>query len=442
MKLLYANDTAGQHANSWYQNTSNIPNYPELDGTNQCDVCVIGAGYTGLSAALSLASAGQSVCVLEAHRVGWGASGRNGGQLGSGFNRHEKLIKRYGLDASQQYWALAERAKKFVLNTAKQYNIDIQYESGIVNALHKKTSVKELEREVAKFNRTHPGAQLEALDANAVQSHVRSDSYYAGVYESNSGHMHPLKFAIGLAHAGIESGASLFERSPVTRIERLVTSDRRFRLHTPNGQVIANTVVCAMNGYLDGLVPKAQTDVIPINNFIVATECLGERIHRLLPSNAAVADSRFVVNYFRRSNDNRLLFGGGENYGYRFPSNYPSQVKKAMTQIFPSLHDVKIDFAWGGTLGITRSRWPSVRVIEPGLYSSSGYSGHGVAMANFCGHATAKAIIGDKEEFNWLTQLATGYIPGGQIIRPWLATAAMGGLAMIDRLPNFRKTEE
>lgn len=442
MKLLYANDAAGQHPDSWYHATTNVPNYPELNGTNHFDVCVIGAGYTGLSTALTLAQAGQSVCVLEAHRVGWGASGRNGGQLGSGFNRHEKLTKAYGLDASQQYWALAERAKKFVLDTAHHHNIDIQYEVGVVNTLHKRTSIKELEREVEQFNRTHPGAQLEALDANALQAHVCSDRYYAGIYEANSGHLHPLNLAIGLAQAANESGASLFERSPVTRIERLVTSDKRFRLHTQNGQVIANTVVCAMNGYLDGLIPKAQIDVIPINNFIVATECLGERIHNLLPSNAAVADSRFVVNYFRRSSDDRLLFGGGENYGYRFPNDYPARVKKAMTTIFPSLHDVAIDFSWGGTLGITRSRWPSVQKIESGLYSSSGYSGHGVALANFCGHATAKAIIGDTEDFDSLHRLATGYIPGSKTVRPWLATAAMSGLAMVDRLPSFRKTED
>ena len=231
----------------------------------------------------------------------------------------------------------------------------------------------------------------------------------------------------------------MFEHTPVTRIERLITSDERFRIHTPEGQVIANTVVCAMNGYLDGLEPKAQTDVIPINNFIVATENLGERIHSLLPSNAAVADSRFVVNYFRRSNDDRLLFGGGENYGYHFPNDFPTRVKQAMTTVFPSLHDVNIEFGWGGTLGITRSRWPSVRELEPGLYSSSGYSGHGVALANFCGHATGKKIMGDTEDFDRLNRLATGYIPGGKAVRPWLATAALGGLAMVDRLPALGK---
>lgn len=439
MKLLYSNDTAGQHANSWYHATADVPTYPSLVGSNKFDVCVIGAGYTGLSAALTLASAGRSVCVLEAHRVGWGASGRNGGQLGSGFNQHEKLDKAYGLKASQRYWALAERAKKFVLDTATQHNINIQYQPGIVNTLHKKTSLSQLKAELNQFNLTHSGAQLQALDRDALQAHIRTDNYYAGVYEANSGHLHPLNLAIGLARVANDHGAHLFECSPVTRIERLITSDHRFCLRTPQGQIIANTVVCAMNGYLDGLEPRVQSDVIPINNFIIATEKLGQRIHDLLPSNAAIADSRFVVNYFRRSADDRLLFGGGENYGYRFPADYPHQVKKAMSTIFPTLHNVKIDFAWGGTLAITRSRWPSVRQIEPGLFSSSGYSGHGVALANFCGHATAKAIIGDSEDFDSLSRLNTGYIPGGAFFRPHLATAAMGGLAMLDRLPTYAK---
>ena len=439
MKLLYANDAAGEHANSWYHSTAKVPTYPQLKSAQIFDVCVIGAGYTGLSTALTLANSGISVCVLEAHRVGWGASGRNGGQLGSGFNRHEELIKAYGLNASQHYWAMCERAKNWVLDTANEHHIDIQYTKGIVNTLHKKIRIDDLVNEVEHFNRTHPGAQLQALDANALQAHVHSDQYYAGVYDGNSGHLHPLNLSIGLANAAYNAGATLFEQSPVTRVDRLITSDKRFRLHTPLGQIVANTVVCAMNGYLDGLIPKAQTDVIPINNFIIATESLGGSIRSLLPSNAAIADSRFVVNYFRRSNDDRLLFGGGENYGYRFPHNYPARVKKAMTEIFPSLHNVNIDYAWGGTLGITRSRWPSVQQLEPGLYSSSGYSGHGVALANFCGHATGKAIIGDEEDFHWLSNLATGYIPGGATVRPWLATAAMGGLALLDRMPQFDK---
>ena len=337
MKLLYANDSSGVHANSWYHASTTVPDFPTFNGVREYDVCIIGAGYTGLSAAITAASAGRSVCVLEAHRIGWGASGRNGGQLGSGFNRHEQLKKQFGEAASGDYWALATLAKRYVLDTCDKHNIDVQYVPGIVNALHKKVSIADLQRETDAFNKLHPGADIEVLDKQGLQAHIQSDDYYAGIYESSSGHLHPLKLAIGLAAVAKKSGADLFEKSAVTRVEKILTSEHRYRLHTDTGQVIAKSVVCAMNGYLDGLVPRAAADVIPINNFIVATEPLGDRITSLLPSNAAIADSRFVVNYFRRSADNRLLFGGGENYGYRFPNNFTNRVRQAMSTVFPSL---------------------------------------------------------------------------------------------------------
>jgi len=359
--------------------------------------------------------------------------------VGSGFNRHEAIEKTYGLEASQHYWAFCERAKKHVLNTAKKHNIDIDYVPGIVNTLHRPCSITQLQKSVDTFNASHPGAALQALDKIALQAHVQSDDYYAGILDNTSGHLHPLKLAIGLAQAAFDAGASIFENSAVINIERLLTSSERFRVRTGNAQAVCNHVVCAMNGYLDGLVKKARKDVIPINNFIVATEPLGHQIEELLPSNAAIADSRFVVNYFRRSADHRLLFGGGENYGYRFPKNYPQRVHKAMNQVFPSLKNARIDYAWGGTLGITRSRWPSVKELEPGIYSSSGYSGHGVALAHYCGHAVGNAIAGNTDDFNALTRLKTGYIPGNDFFRPWLCSAAMGASALLDRIPHFGK---
>jgi len=442
MNLLYANDTLGQHAKSWYAATVDIPEYPTLKSIEQFDVCVVGGGYTGLSAALTAASSGLSVCVLEAHRVGWGASGRNGGQLGSGFNRHESLLAKFGADASQQYWQLADRAKAYVLSISEEYNFSIDYQPGIVNALHQPVSPIKLRQAVAEFNAQHDGAQLQSLDRDELQAHIRSKDYYAGVYDPNAGHLHPLKLAVGLAAAAQQEGALIYERSAVTTLDYPTINSDTYCLHTENGRIQAKYVVCAMNGYLDGLIRKARRDVIPINNFIVSTEPLGQRIEELLPSNAAIADSRFVVNYFRRSHDNRLLFGGGENYGYRFPTDLTQRVQQALLGVFPSLHDVHIDYAWGGTLGITRTRWPSVQELQPRLYSSSGYSGHGVALANFCGQAVGKAIAGDSEDFAQLNRLPTGVIPGSDAVRPWLASMAMYSSALLDKLPNFRGSHD
>jgi len=442
MKLLYANDQAGEHASSWYAATAQVPSYATLEGPQYFDVCIIGGGFTGLSAALTLARQGCRVCILEAHRVGWGASGRNGGQLGSGFNRHDAIEGKLGLAASQRYWQLSERAKQLVLAISAEYGFDIEYQPGIVNVSHRQLPKGYLDKHVDTFLSKHPGANMQALDRAALREHIDSDDYFGGVYDGTSGHLHPLKLAIGVAAAALSHGATISERSPVTRIEQLNTSSNRFRVHTDKAQIMTDTVVCAMNGYLDGLEPKARQDVIPINNFMVATEPLGDQIKKLLPSNAAIADSRFVVNYFRRSSDGRLLFGGGENYGYRFPTDFTERVEKAMGTVFPSLQGTTIDFAWGGTLGITRSRWPSVRLLEPGLYSSSGYSGHGVALAHLCGTAVGNAIVGDTEDFDALSQLPTGGIPGSDRIRPMLASVAMGTSALIDRIPNWVKNDD
>jgi len=438
MKLLYANDTSGEHAPSWYAATATTPNYPALSQTERFDVCIIGGGYTGLSAALTAASRGLSVCVLEAHRIGWGASGRNGGQLGSGFNRHEKLAANFGETASLAYWQMAERAKAYVLTLCEEHDIDVHYQPGIVSTIHRPVPIKTLRSEVDSFNKLHPSAKLVALDKDALQEHIVSDDYFAGIYDPHAGHLHPLKLALGLASVAKKNGATLYERSAVTSIDHNASAnDIRFTVSTEHAHIECQQLVCAMNGYLDGLVPKARRDVIPINNFIVATEPLGERIHQLLPSNVAIADSRFVVNYFRRSADDRLLFGGGENYGQQFPPQFPDIVQRAMLTVFPTLQDVQIDYAWGGTLGITRSRWPSVQELEPGLYSSSGYSGHGVALANFCGHAVGKALVGDTDDFHQLSALTTGWIPGNDRIRPLLASLAMGGSSLLDKLPSI-----
>jgi len=265
MNLLYANDNPGEHAASWYAATADIPHYDSLTDSLDVDVCVIGAGYTGLSTALTLATKNISVCLLDAHRIGWGASGRNGGQLGSGFNRHDAITQSLGKPASQRYWALSERAKAFVLNTCQQYNINADYQVGIVSTLHRPVSTRQLFAAVESENQLHASANFVALDKQALQDHIRSEQYYGGVFDPNAGHLHPLKLAIGFAKAAAAEGALLFEQSAVNRIER---ANDGFKVHTAAGSVSAKNVVCAMNGYLDGLEPKARRDVIPINNFI------------------------------------------------------------------------------------------------------------------------------------------------------------------------------
>lgn len=433
MKLLYVNDKRGEHAPSWYQASCSIAPRSSLERTISADVCVIGAGFTGLSAALSLAQQGKKCIVLDAHRVGWGASGRNGGQLGSGYNQDQlELSKSMGNKAAHELWEIAQEAKSFIHQLCQQHAIDIDYQPGIVTALHRQRGLKPLHEYCAYMAREYRYDALEPLDRQALQQRVVSDDYVGGSLDHDAGHIHPLKMAAGLATAAEDAGASIHELSEVIRIDTL-TGSTAYRVVTPGGSVDCDNIVLACNGYLDNLNAAINKRVMPINNFIVVTEPLGQQAEAILPFNNAVADSRFVVNYFRRVGDNRLLFGGGENYSYRFPQRIERTVRKAMLGIFPHLADAAIDYAWGGTLAITRSRLPYIARLAEGLYTAGGYSGHGVALATMGGTAIGEHIVGSKERFELLSRLPGTSFPGGTRLRPALLALAMTGYSSLDR---------
>ena len=243
-------------------------------------------------------------------------------------------------------------------------------------------------------------------------------------------HLHPLNFALGLARAADAAGARIFEGSAVHHIE----GGKQIRVQPDAGHVIADHVILACNGYLGGLNRKVAARVMPINNFIAATEPLGEGVKDVLPRDVAVADSRFVVNYFRLSHDGRLLFGGGESYGYKFPSDIAAKVRKPMLVVFPHLKDVRIDYAWGGTLAITMKRLPYVARVAPNILSASGYSGHGVGTATHAGMLMARAIQGDGDGFDTMAAIPNMPFPGGPAMRNPLLVLAMSWYAMRDRL--------
>ena len=433
MKLLHENDRTGEHAPSWYNATCPIEPRATLTTNTTMDVCVIGAGFTGLSSALHLAENGHSVAVLDAHRVGWGASGRNGGQLGSGFNQDQiELTSLLGEERARQLWKTAEDAKALVHARCKQYGIDIDYVPGIVAAMHKKRFVQDT-HEYCEYLKTHYQYQeLQALTEQEIKERVASDNYFGGAIDHGAGHIHPLKLADGLARAAEKNGASIYEKSEVLRIDTLPSGDG-YRVVTTQGSVLCGKIMLATNGYLDNLRPTVNRWVMPINNFIVVTEPLGALAEEILPSNDAVADSRFVVNYYRRVDGDRLLFGGGENYSYRFPQSISKIVRKAMLGVYPQLNDVAIDYAWGGTLAITRSRLPYTSQLASGIYTAGGFSGHGVALAGLYGQAIAQEICGDSNRFNLLSKLPGKTFPGGQAARPALLALAMTGYSWVDK---------
>ncbi len=432
LNLLYANDRRGEYPPSWYAATATPPGpFEALGGDVTADVCVIGAGFTGLSAALHLAEAGRSVVVLEAQRVGFGASGRNGGQLGSGqrMDQHyvEKLVGRADAD---RLWTMAEETKALVKALVKKHKIDCHLKPGIAHMGFHHSEVAE-EHAYADFLAERYGyAHLEKLDLDAAQAICPSAKYVGGSVDRTAAHLHPLAYAFGLARAAQSAGVQIHEGTEVTSVEE----GNRAMIRTAKGRVAADHVVFACNGYLGGLQPKVAARVMPINNFIAATEPLGDEANRVLAEDVAVADSRFVLNYFRLSHDKRLLFGGGETYGYRFPSDIGALVRKPMTEIFPHLRDVRIDYAWGGTLAITMKRLPYLTRLAPNMVSASGYSGHGVGNATHAGKLISDAICGDGDGFDTMARIPTRPFPGGTALRHPILVLAMTWFALRDRL--------
>jgi gamma-glutamylputrescine oxidase len=427
MNLLDANDQPGQYPRSWYAETVDpLPPYPKLRGEIRADVCVVGGGYTGLSTAWHLACSGFDVVVLEAQRVGFGASGRNGGQVGTGQRVDQnELRRRVGDTRARGLWDLFGEAKTLVRDLAQRPEVDAGWKDGGVQAVRTPRGRDDLHAYLDLLSREYEVDGLLPLDRAGLAALIGTDVFAGGAVDWTTGHFHPLRFALGLARLANAAGAHLFEGS---RVEQIDVN----RVVTDQGLVRADQIILAMNGYLGPLAPEVGERVMPINNFIVATSPLGDRMPLAQP--VAVADDRFVVSYWRPTDGGRLLFGGGESYGYRFPADIAAKVRRSLSRIYPELANVSITHAWGGTLAITRSRIPHFARLRPGLWSASGYSGHGIAMGVLAGQIVAKAIAGELEKFDLMSSVPTPAFPGGVRLRAPLLALAMSWYAIRDRL--------
>ncbi|OSP54261.1 FAD-binding oxidoreductase [Pseudoruegeria sp. SK021] len=432
MNLLHANDQDGAYPPSWYAATADpLPPCPPLTGAVRTDVCIVGGGYTGLSAALHLAQRGYQVRLVEAQRIGFGASGRNGGQVGSGQRLEQDALEPLvGPDDAARLWQIGEDAKAKVAQLIADHGIDCAYRPGVAHAYHHSSALPQALSLVDTLARRYDYGQLEVLDRDGIAAATGSPVFAGGVLDHGAGHLHPLRFALGLAQAAQAAGAVLHERSEVIGI----AAGPRPQVTTATGQITADYLILACNGYLGGLAPEVAARVMPINNFILATEPLTDRAPDILPGDIAVADDRFVVNYWRKSADGRLLFGGGESYGYRFPGDIAAVVRKPMLAIYPQLAGVRIDHAWGGTLAITRSRLPCFAALAPNILTASGYSGHGVALATLAGEILSETIAGTAGRFDLMARLPTPGFPGGTALRSPLLALAMTWFALRDRL--------
>jgi gamma-glutamylputrescine oxidase len=404
-----------------------------FEGPARADVCVVGGGYTGLSTALHLARRGVDVVLLEQSRLGWGASGRNGGQVHVGMRRDQRWLEAHvGTADARRFWACALAAREHVDWLIETYGIDCDLRLGYLHADHRARYTAHTRRQVEFMRSDYGYEHLRYVERDELASIVASTGYHGGSLDARGGHLHALNFVLGIARAAAGHGARLHEHAEVTGLERKAGG---WRVATRQGELQADRVVLACNGYLRRLAPSVERHVMPINNYIAVTEPLGaEGARRLISNGCAVSDSRFVVNYFRITPDHRLLFGGGENYSYRFPRDIAAFVRPHALRIFPLLAGKRFDYAWGGTLGITPTRMPWIRELEPGLVNASGFSGLGVVTAPFAGKVVAEALCGERDSFELFGRVPVPAFPGGPALRNPTLVAAMLFYALRDRL--------
>ena len=401
---------------SYYAATAvGVHDYPRLEESTRADVCVIGGGFMGLSTALNLAEQGMDVVLLEAERVAFGASGRNGGLIGSGQRKDIlEIEEQFGLERARELWQFGEAAKAEIRERVRKHEIPCDLQDGQLEGIHKRRYVGHAEVYARALAERYDYPHLRRLSRDETRALVATDDFLEGLFDAGAMTVHPLNYALGIAKAAREAGVRIFEHSRVTSYSRTDPASIR----TASGSVEASFVVLACNGYLGNLEPRVAGKIMPINNFVVATEPLGEqRAEELIAGRFGIHDTRFVVNYFRLSEDHRLLFGGGENYRRGFPRDIAAFVRPYMLQLFPQLDDVRIDYAWGGTLGVTVSRLPHVGRLEPNLYFAQGFSGHGIPTANFAGRVVAEAIAGNASRFDVFASLPIRTFPGGTLMR-------------------------
>lgn len=428
--------SAADHVRSWYVASANPhPRYPALADRQRCDVVVVGGGYTGLSTALNLAERGYDVALLEARRIGWGASGRNGGQIVTAYNRSmADVAGRVGAAAAHALWDLAQEAQRIIAERVARHDIACDLRWGWLLAAIKRRHVEELKALLAEW-RDYGYEAAELVEGAAVADWVACRHYRAVLVDRGGGHLHPLNYALGLASAAAAAGVRIFEETPVERL----TVGPRPCAHTPRGLVEADHAVLACNAYLDRLTTEAVRQVrpyvMPVATHMLATAPLGaDRMRQVIPSGYAVSDMNFVLDYFKPASDHRLLFGGRADYSGRQLPRDPSALRRRMLRCFPGLADVAIDYAWGGHVAITINRLPHLGRLTGDVYFAQGFSGQGVALTGIAGAVIAEAIAGTAERFDVFARIPHARFPGGRPLRMPALVLAMAWARLRDML--------
>lgn len=423
-----------QHIRSYYAASAHAsPPREAIRGDLTADVCVIGGGIAGCSTALNLAERGYSVVLLEGQRVGWGASGRSGGQAIFGFAAgQDKLVAQVGRETARRMFDVSVKALDVLKSRVARHEIDCDLNWGQVHVAIKPRHVTELQAWREELERDYGYASPRWLGEREVRDILATDRYVGGLLDPRSGHLHPLNYTLGLARAAEAAGARIFEGSQVTRLDY----GGSVTVSTEAGTVRARYVALCCNAYIDDAISaKLRARIMPVGTYIVATEPLGEaRMTSLIRDNVAVTDINWVLDYFRRSADHRLLFGGRVSYSGLDPLNTERATRARMLKVFPQLADVKIDYAWGGYVDITMSRAPDFGRLQPNVYYLQGFSGHGIALTGMAGQLVAEAIAGQAERFDMFTKLEHRDFPGGPALRTPALVLAMLWFRMKDLL--------
>ncbi|MDO6590217.1 gamma-glutamylputrescine oxidoreductase [Loktanella sp. D2R18] len=416
MTAAHAYAGNGDHTTSYYAASANTRTLrPTLKGDQTFDVCVVGAGYSGLSTALHLAEQGHNVAIVEGARIGWGASGRNGGQVVNGLNASLQTIKRrYGQDTANFVAGMVMEGGDIIRDRIKTYDIQCDYKPTNLFAACTDAHMRELEERLALWQGYGLNTQ-EMVSKDQIKDYVGSDMYAGGMIDHSGGHMHPLNLALGEADAFEKNGGTIFEMSRVTGVDY---ESARPAVKTETGTITCKTVVLCGNAYLGKVVPKLTSRVMPVSTQVMATEQLSDEVvKRLLPTDTCVEDIRYILDYYRLSADNRLLFGGGTVYGGADPRDIEAKLRKNLSKVFPELAHVKIEHAWSGNFALSFSRVPQMGRLNNNTYFAHGYSGHGVTGSHTFGRILAEAISGDASRYDVFEKVPYIPFPGGRMFR-------------------------
>ena len=427
---------SNEYPSSYYAATANdTAGFSTLVRDQTVDVCIIGAGFSGIATALHLAERGFKVAVVEQNLVGWGASGRNGGQVIGGYahslSEHSEMVKTFGKEGGDSVWQMAVECVEIIKDWVEKYDIDCDLRFGFMDAAMKKSEMESLKRAGDKIQAQGYPYETKVIDKKDMRDHVGSDQYIGGLTNDGWGQVHVLNLILGEARAAEKLGAKIYENVAVTEIIHGVKP----QVKTEKGTITSDYVVVTGNGYLGNLVPKLASRVLPAGSYIIATEPLTDaQVQDVLPEGISVCDQRWALDYFRLSADNRMLFGGMATYSGRHPKDISSVLIPKMDKVFPQLKGIKVDYEWGGYMGIGLNRIPQVGRLSDNVYFATGYGGHGVAPTHMSAKLIAEAITGQAERYDIMANIKHPPFPGGRYLMQPAYTLGMLYYKMRDQI--------